>query len=432
MADDSRIRIIVLLSALALLAACGTDDAASEEQAQAGTSDEEVAGDPDDDAAEVAGNLTDECAPADAEGDLFVDKVAFDEATGVTVDYHDDHKLVEVTIPDTGEALTYALVQCGTDGPEDLDEGAQVIEVPVATVATMTTANVPHLAALDVVDRLVGVANGGFITTPEVAERVGDGEVPDLADDSGTPDDELLLGADPGVVFIDAFGPGVADDVARLGDLGIPAVPNADFDESSLLARAEWVKFTSLFFNTEAAAEAEYTEIASSYQAIADLAADADATPRVLTEQPFEGTWYVPGGESLAAVGITDAGGEYVFDHISESGSTGLDIETVLDTAADADVWLAAGSVTGALDDLVAQDERFSAIQAVDEENVWAIDVNLSPGGGYPIYEEAYARADHYLADLVAILHPELMPDHELRYFGQVGSEVDPDGDADA
>jgi iron complex transport system substrate-binding protein len=42
----------------------------------------------------------------------------------------------------------------------------------------------------------------------------------------------------------------------------------------------------------------------------------------------------------------------------------------------------------------------------------------------YDWYEGAVARPDVALADLVHLLHPELLPDHELVYFGHFDREA--------
>ena len=51
---------------------------------------------------------------------------------------------------------------------------------------------------------------------------------------------------------------------------------------------------------------------------------------------------------------------------------------------------------------------------------MWAYDKAMAPGGGNAFFETGYSRADLVLSDLVKIFHPEVLPDHELQYFGQV------------
>lgn len=432
-------RFAVLLSALLLLTACG-DEGGSIAAAPGSPGSPASPGSGEDAGSE--GNLTSGCVEDYEEGrDYFPSKVAFSHTTNVSVEYADTYKVVTVTplrAPDA-TPVRYVLHQCGTPAPDleaaareeaeggaetDLS-GAQVIEVPVAEVVTLTTSNLPHFDAIGMVDRLVGVGTPDFVTTESVRARIEEGAVTGFADSTGAADLEALIAAGPDLLVMDGFGDTVLEEVQRFVDAGIPTVLNADFVEGDLLGRAEWLKLTSLFLNAEAEAEAAYDEIATAYEEIEAEAAASSRRPSVFANTPFEGTWYIPGGDSYFAHAVEDAGGAYVLADDPSQSTLQLDFETVLDRAADADVWLQAGSVHGTLDDLLATDARFGEFKAFRDGEVYAYDAWTSPGGGYAVFEIAYTRADWFLADLVKILHPELLPDHELRFFGQVPAAGD-------
>ena len=432
LASRTRAFLLLLVAALAL-AACADDveEAADEpddttEDAEDDEPDDEPADDADGDAdgepAALEANLTDRCAEEDeADLDLFPEQASFEHAERVDVRYHDHYKVVEVTTTFTDEPVTFVLLQCGAEPPEldgDLAE-APVIEVPVEEAVTLTTVNVAHFDALDAVDRLVGVGTTDFVTTASVRERIDAGEVEGYGTPEGPPDAERLIAASPDVAVLDAFGDSVLDDVALLGDAEVDVLLNADFDEPAPLGRAEWLKVTALLLNREADAEALFDEIAAEYDAVVAAVADVEDRPRVLLDEPFEGTWFAPGGESLTATLIDDAGGDYVFADDDATGSLAFDIETVLDEGADADVWLL-GSVMASFEELLAQDERLTEIAAVGDDAVWAGDAGTSPEGGNPRFERAPLRADELLADVATILHPDLV-EHELRYYRPVG-----------
>jgi iron complex transport system substrate-binding protein len=409
--------LIVLALALAACNGAATDERAADD-----------APNPADAVAqEGEGNLTEGCITEFEEGrDYFPDKVELDHAQGLAVVYADTHKIVDVTVPGLGSPVRYVLVQCGAPAPE-LDtelQGAYVLEVPIASAVTLTTTNLPHFDALDAVDRLVGVGTGAFVSTPPVLERVEAGELPDFADASGQPDAEGIIGADPDVLVIDGFGDTILDEVNRFSEAGIPTVVNADFNEGTLLGRAEWLKLTGMLLNAEAQAEAVFGDIEAAYTDVVERAAQTQERPSVLANAPFEGTWFMPGGNSFLANAIADAGGDYVFADDESTGSIQLDIESVLDRAGDADVWIQAGSVEGTLDDLLAQDPRFAEFRAFSAGEVYAWDAMVTEQGGNAVFELAYTRADLFIADLFAILHPEQGGDHELVFYGPV-----PEGD---
>lgn len=369
-------------------------------------------------------NLTHGCVEDHAPGtDYFPEKATFDEASGVSVEYAGDHKIVEVETLAGDEPLRYVLVQCGAPEPElegDLGD-AVTVEVPVESVISLTTTNLPHFAMLGDADRVVGVGTGAFVTTQEILDRIEGGDVTDYAGPEGEVDVEAVLGAAPDLVIMDAFGEAIVEEADRFVQAGVPAVLSADFNEQTMLGRAEWLKFTSLFLNAEGQANDLFSQIAGTYEEVKQAAAASEsAPPTVFANTPFEGTWFMPAGNSFFASAIADANGEYVFNDDNETYSLQLDIETVLDRAADADVWLQAGSVNGTLDDLLAIDERFDEFKAFRQGNVWAWDKVTTDAGGNAFFEEAYTRADVVLSDFVKILHPDALPDHELVYFGQV------------
>ena len=372
------------------------------------------------------GNLTEGCIDdVSAETDYFPDKVTFEHAKGVSVSYFNTHKVVEVTPLQGEKPLRYVLVQCGADAPEltgDLAD-AQVIDVPVSKVITLTTTNLPHFAELQAADRVVGVSSGAYVATPEILERIEAKQAPDYAGAEGQPNQEKIIGAQPDLLIMDAFGDAIVEEANRFVEADIPTVLNADFNEQDLLGRAEWLKFTSLFLNAEADATQRFDEIAARYDEVASAAAEAKGRPTVFANTPLEGTWFTPGGNSFFASAVEDANGEYVFGDDDSTYSLELDIETVLDKAGDADVWLQAGSSSGTLKDLAKTDERFKEFKAFKEGEVWAYDKAMAPGGGNAFFETGYTRADLVLSDLVKILHPEVLPDHELTFFGKVGGK---------
>ena len=401
----------------ALLAACGSattgsDTPSATPASEAGSSE-----------AAVEGNLTDGCIDSFSEDtDYFPDKVTFEHADGVAVTYESSYKVVEVTTLEGEEPQRYVLLQCGADQPEldgDL-QNAQVIEVPVKSAISLTTTNLPHFAALDAADAVVGVGTAAYVATPEILARTESGEVKDYATAEGAPNQEAIIGAQPDLLVMDAFGETIVEDANRYATAGVPTVLVADFNEQELLGRAEWLKFTSLFLNAEAAATETFDEIAAEYERVAAAAAEADDQPTVFANTPFEGTWFTPGGNSFFANAVEDANGKYVFADDESTYSLELDIETVLDKAGDADVWLQAGSSSGSLQDLAKADPRFRTFKAFKDGQVWAYDKAMAPGGGNAFFETGYTRADLVLSDLVKILHPEVLPDHELEYFGQV------------
>lgn len=417
--------LLLALPFVLLLAACGEATDPSIEPDTDDTAEPDDTDDTDDtaepDSVTPTANLDGCVEEPVAETDYFPEQAEFSHAEYVRISYHQTYKVLEVDLAFADEPARYVLVQCGLEAPplEDDLVDATVVEVPITTAVTTTTTTLPHYDALGAVDTLVGVGTPDFVSTPSVLDRIESGAVEGYSEPDGSPQVERVVAVQPDVLTVDGFGETVLTSVQRLSDAGVPVLLNADFRETSLLGRSEWVKVTAALLNAEAAAESLFADIERRYDDVAAAVADVTDRPRVLSDMPFQGTWFAPGGQSVTAKAVADAGGEYVFADDPSPASVAFDLETVLERGTDADVWIAAGSVSGTIDDLVAMDERFAEIRAVQDGAVWAGDASTSPGGGNGRFEAAYLRADVILADLATILHPDLV-DHDPVFYGPV------------
>ena len=146
------------------------------------------------------------------------------------------------------------------------------------------------------------------------------------------------------------------------------------------------------------------------------MAARVARKPTVVVGAPFGGTWWVPGGRSYMARLLADAGAAYPWAHDTTRGSLNLDLEAVLAKAGGAEVWINGGEWKD-LSDARAQDDRFALFRAFREGNVWNNDRIRCADGGRDYFETGAARPDWVLADLIAILHPELLPGHAMHWY---------------
>jgi iron complex transport system substrate-binding protein len=86
--------------------------------------------------------------------------------------------------------------------------------------------------------------------------------------------------------------------------------------------------------------------------------------------------------------------------------------------ARDADVWLSPLGDFSSRREAVAADERYGAFAAWDEGGVWSNDEARRPDMN--VFELGPVMIDDYLLDYVKILHPDLVPEHELVFFRQL------------
>lgn len=355
----------------------------------------------------------------DEQQDYFPQKATITYTEAFSVEYHNNYKLVTITTPYPGafEPITYVLVQCGTPAPDGFTP-EQIIEVPVATVVSMSTSYLPALAAIDALPNLVGLDDPTYVSNATVLEMAADGNLAALGYGSGV-NVEVALDLAPDLII--TYGSGVPEYDAHplLIEAGLKTVIDAEWLETSPLGRAEWAKFIALFFNKEAIAEVNFLATADRYTQLAQLAATAESKPTVFTASDYQGTWFMPGGNSFAAAFLKDAGADFLWANDPSTGSLPLAFESVYDAANAADHWINVGYYFS-LDEIVAADARYADFAAFQNGNVWNNDARMGPTGGNDYYESAVIHPDDVLADLISIFHPELLPDHELVYYRQL------------
>jgi len=365
-------------------------------------------------------NLTEGCVSDYTPGvDYFPEKTSVQYSSGFTIEYFGHYKVLTVNTPFPGatESFQYALVQCGTPKPEGFTE-EQIIEVPVESIVTMSTTYLPFLEALGVLDKLVGLDDATFVSNETVLKMAADGALKTIGSGASV-NVEQALDLQPDLIMAYSSGSPDYDAHPKLIEAGLKVALNAEWLDTSPLGRAEWGKFIAAFFNKEAAAEEMFSATAQRYEELKALVSQAEAKPTVFVGTPYQGTWYMPGGKSFAAAFLMDAGANYPWADTTDTGSLFLAFEEVFDKAKDADYWLNLGFAPD-LKSLTDQDARFADFAAYQNGNVWNNDARTTANGGNDYYESAVAKPDVVLADLIAILHPELLPEHTFTYMRQV------------
>jgi iron complex transport system substrate-binding protein len=341
------------------------------------------------------------------------DTFTVQNAENFTLDYGDDHKVLTVGAADSAE--TFVLVQRGAEPPAldgDLAE-ATVIEIPVETMFSESSSHYGFIDVLDIEATVTGVGDASLIATPTLAERAAAGEIESFAPNFII-DPELVVAADPGVYIT-----GGAVDPAHevISAAGIPVVPNLEWLETTPEGWAEWVGVFAALTNTEFQANALYSEWTADYAAAAALTEGVPDRPTVITGGLFEGTWYASGGAGVVAEFINDAGGDYIYADDPSTGSIELDIETALADGSDADVWLLPQGFTTQAE-AVTGDERLDDFAAWDRGGVWTNQVPIDPALNF--IESGPVMIDEYLLDYVAVLHPDVVPDHQFVFLSEV------------
>ncbi len=333
-------------------------------------------------------------------------------ARNLHIAYYDNY--VSVRIRDPWDTLRqrqhYVLVDRDKPLPARLPADGTVVRVPVEKAVIYTSVHTAIAEELGALDQVAGICEPQYITSPEVLRRIGEGRIADLGM-STSPNVEKIIDIGTEMIIASPFensGYGSAE------KLGIPIVEAADYMENHPLGRTEWVLFYGLLLGCREEAGEVFARTEQRYLELKELAAGVAHRPTVLLERRYGNSWAVPSGGSYIGVMHTDAGADYVFRGFPGPRSVHLTFESVYDQAGDADFWFlkydTKAPMTYAL--LKQEYEPYANFRPWKERRVFACNTITST-----YYDDITLHPDRVLEDLIAIYHPELLPDHVQRYY---------------
>ena len=346
---------------------------------------------------------SDGLAPEDS-----VTEIAVKYATGFSVRDSADIRLVDV-----GKNDHFALVHSDRASVPD---GYTKVRVPIKNTICMTSLQLSNFTILDAHDVVKGLTGTKNLFNKDILARVKDGRIVKIGIE-GNFDTEMVLAANPDVIFISPFKRGGYEPIK---ETGITLVPHLGYKELDPLGQAEWIKFVGMFIGKEREANEAFAGIEKRYN---DLKARVDSLtqsspsthlPTVFSGEMHSGSWHAVGGKNYLAQIFRDAGARYVIDD-EETAGENLEFEKMYALAAEADYWRILNSFPDkfSYEALKASEPRNELFKAFKEHKV--IYCNMKQQA---YYEISPVQPDVLLKDFVAIFHPELIePNYQPTYY---------------
>lgn len=329
---------------------------------------------------------------------------------------HADYTVVTIRNPwDTLKVLhTYLLADREKPLPEHLPEGT-VVRTPLQKSVIYSSVHCSLWSELDELKGIGGVCGLEYIKLPQIQEGCRNGSIVNVGN-SMNPDIERIIDLRPDAILLSPFEN--SGGYGRVGKLNIPIIECADYMETSALGRAEWMRLYGLLLGKEAQADSLFAGIEKEYLTLTQQVKSQNLKrPTVISEMKNSSAWYIPGGNSTMGRLYQDAGADYVFAYLSNSGSVPLAFETVFDRGGNADIWLI--KYNQPQDKTYSELERdyapYARFKAFHDRKVYGCNTNH-----VPFYEESPFHPELLLKDLIKIFHPELLPDYDLKYFSNL------------
>lgn len=333
-------------------------------------------------------------------------------AKGFKIEHYTDYTKVIVRNPwDTTRIMeTYILIDRNKETPTDLPQG-NIVKVPVQRVATCSSIFAGEYKQLGDINKIRAVSEPEYVDIPEIKAGLKNETISDLGVTVSL-NVEKLVASKVDILVVSPFEESLHD---RFKKLGLCVVKDASYMEDSPLGRAEWIKFEAAFLSKDSLANEIFSKIEKRYLDICQKVQKTKNRPTVFTEKKFGDTWYTAGGNSYMGRFMKDAGANYLWSDLKNSGSVPLTFEKVFSKAINAQFWLIKYNNTQfnmTREQLGDEYDLYKNFAAYKNKNVFAVN-----SGTTPFYEEGPLEPDVVLADLVSIFHPEVLPRYQRKYY---------------
>lgn len=294
--------------------------------------------------------------------------------------------------------------------PESLKNEA-VIRTPVKAAVTYSSTQWAVFLKLNEISRVKGVLESNYSNNETIKQLIADGKILDVGTEVNI-DIEKIIHLQPDIILYTPY-PNSSDN--NLSLTGAVMFPFADYLENDPLGRAEWLKIIGILVGKEDHAEQWFNDIEESYNSLRDKCSDITDKPVVFSDLPYNGQWYIPGGNSYIATLFHDAGADYVWRDNKSTGSLPMDFESVVIKAARADFWRVINSSNSPFtyDKLLKENELYNMFDAFNKKKLLVCNTRET---GY--FEQSQYQPGLLLKDFIYHFHPEVIEeDYKPTYY---------------
>ncbi len=200
--------------------------------------------------------------------------------------------------------------------------------------------------------------------------------------------------------------------------MGVNAIPTFAWAEESYLGKAEWIKFTALFFDADEKANAFFHTIEKRCLELTEKVLEIQPKKSAFwLYHPYEkGDWGAHRNDFIASyfpgIGVIN-----VLKDEGPSHMVAINNEYLIEKGKEADVWI----VNNITDEGWPPAEFLNIFKSYRNGQVYHYQKRTRyEHNAYDWYETAEVRPDLVLEDLVSIFYPGVLPNHEMFFFEKV------------
>jgi iron complex transport system substrate-binding protein len=339
-------------------------------------------------------------------------KVSLSYAKGFSIAHSKNYTIITVYNPWENGSIYDKYYLTKDPNVQTPSDGHKIL-IPLTKVMVNSTTHIGFISALNEINSIIGACNVNYIYSPTVLSKLKSGRIKNMGPDYNI-DIERLLTLHPQAVFATAYD-AKDDNNKRMRNSGLSIIYNIEWQEKSLLGRAEWIKFMGAFFDKEKLADSLFCNVVKEYNRVKAIARKAKTYPSVMSGEDFRGTWSLPGGESYTGQLFKDAHTSYLYSKETSRTSIPSNVEEVLVKFHDSDIWI--GTDVHSSHELSMANPRYKLFKAFRNKQVYNANLRCTAAGGNDYWESGVVRPDLLLSDMVKIAHPELLPNYKLTYM---------------
>tara|TARA_R110001592_G_scaffold291783_1_gene561277 strand:- start:1353 stop:2495 length:1143 start_codon:yes stop_codon:yes gene_type:complete len=334
-------------------------------------------------------------------------------AKGFTIEQHSNFKVITLRNAWKGEETNYQYVLYDNTKPKGF-EGAVFVKTPIQSIACMSLTHIAFIDKLNQNNTITAISGCDYVSNSEIKEKIKQGIIKEIGQEQQL-NYEMLIDNKPDVFMAYGINESSKKNLNKLKQLGLSVVLNAEYMENHPLGQAEWIKFIAAFYELDKEAAEIFLQIEQEYNELKNFVSKVETKPSVFVGMPWNGVWYLAGGESFQAQLMRDAGANYLWKDNQETSNFTVDKEVIIDKSLNSDYWINLNSYT-TINEVIAYDHKFKNFKAVKNQQLFNNNKRVNSLGGNDFWESGVINPQLILKDLVTIFHPELI-DEPLYYY---------------
>ncbi|GHT11795.1 iron ABC transporter substrate-binding protein [Bacteroidia bacterium] len=287
--------------------------------------------------------------------------------------------------------------------------------LPIRRVVCMSTTHLGFLDFINKTDAVVGISGARYIFHPLLQTLCRQGKIADVGYEANL-NVESLVSLQPNAVLAYGINGETKVLTQKLQELGIRLIYIGEYMEPHPLGKAEWAVAIAALFDAEQRAQQLFQVVVNQYVTLRDSVAKITTPSQVLLNAPWNDAWFMPGSESNMAQYLHDAGGLSAIALHAGRAAYPESIESVWAQSQQTEYWLNPGNACN-LQELQQMHKLIAEFPVLAKGKVYNNNKRNSLQGGSDFFESGAVHPDWILADLIAILHPTILPEHCLYYY---------------